>query len=46
MCLTSVTLVLGMAEALRGLRCFLNMDRPEQHSIDCQEERGVEKGSG
>ena len=26
---------LGRAEVLRGLRNFLNMDRPEHHSIDC-----------
>ena len=37
---------LGRAEVLRGLRDFLNMDRPEHHSIDCLKERGVEKGSG
>ena len=36
----------GRAEVLRGLRDFLNMDRPEHHSIDCWKERGVEKGSG
>ena len=39
-------LQLGGAEVLRGLRDFLNMDRPEHHSIDCLKERGVEKGSG
>ena len=37
---------LGRAEVLRGLRNFLNMNRPEHHSIDCLKERGVEKGSG
>ena len=36
----------GRAEVLRGLRNFLNMDRPEYHSIDRLKERGVEKGSG
>ena len=39
-------LQLGRAEVLRGLRNFLNMDRPEHHSIDRLKERGVEKGSG
>ena len=39
-------LQLGGAEVLRGLRNFLNMDRPEHHSIDRLKERGVEKGSG
>ena len=39
-------LQLGRAEVLRGLRNFLNMDRPERHSIDRLKERGVEKGSG
>ena len=34
-------LQLGGAEVLRGLRNFLNMDRPEHHSIDCLKERGV-----
>ena len=34
------------AEVLRGLRNFLNMDRPEHHSTDRLKERGVEKGSG
>ena len=37
---------LGRAEVLRGLRNFLNMDRPEHHSTDRPKERGVEKGSG
>ena len=36
----------GGAEVLRGLRSFLNMNRPELHSIDHLKERGVEKGSG
>ena len=31
---------------LRGLRNFLNMDRPEPHSTDRLKERGVEKGRG
>ena len=31
---------------LRGLRNFLNTDKPEHHSIDRLKERGVEKGSG
>ena len=39
-------LQLGRAEVLRGLRNFLNMDRPEHHSTDRLKERGVEKGSG
>ena len=39
-------LQLGRAEVLRGLRNFLNMGRPEHHSIDRLKERGVEKGSG
>ena len=39
-------LQLGRAEVLRGLRNFLSMDRPEHHSIDHLEERGVKKGSG
>ena len=39
-------LQLGRAEVLQGLRNFLNMDRPEHHSIDCLHERGVEKWSG
>ena len=39
-------LQLGRAELFRGLRNFLNMDKPENHSIDRLEERGVEKGSG
>ena len=39
-------LQLGRAEVLRGLRNFLNIDRPEHHSIDRFKERRVEKGSG
>ena len=39
-------LQLRRAEVLRALRNFLNMDRPELHSIDRLKERGVEKGSG
>ena len=39
-------LQLGRAEVLRGLRNFLNMDRPEHHSIVRLKERGVEKGNG
>ena len=39
-------LQLGRAEVLRGLRNFLNMDRPEHHSTNCLKERGVEKGGG
>ena len=39
-------LQLGRSEVLRGLRNFLNMDKPEHHSIDRLKERGVEKGSG
>ena len=33
-------LQLGRAEVLGGLRNFLNMDRPEHHSIDRLKERG------
>ena len=39
-------LQLGRAEMLRGLRNFLNMDKPEHHIIAGLKERGVEKGSG
>ena len=39
-------LQLGRAEVLRGLRNFLNTDKPEHHSIGHLKERGVEKGSG
>ena len=38
-------LQLGRAEVLRGLRNFLNTDKPEHHSTDHLKERGVEKGS-
>ena len=38
-------LQLSRAEVLRGLRNFLNMDRPEYYSIDRMKERGVQKGS-
>ena len=38
-------LQLGRAEVLRGLRNFLNRDRPEHDSIDRLKERGVEKGN-
>ena len=38
-------LQLGRAEVLRGLRNFLNMDRPEHHSIDRLREKGMDKGS-
>ena len=34
----------GRTEVFRGLRNFLNMDRPEH--IDRRKERGMEKGSG
>ena len=34
-------LQLGRAEVLRGLRNFLNTDKPEHHSIDRLKERGV-----
>ena len=37
-------LQLGRAEVLRGLRNFLNMDRPEHHSTHRLKERGMEKG--
>ena len=39
-------LQLGRAEVLRGLRNFLNTDKPEHHSTDRLKERRVEKGSG
>ena len=39
-------LQLGRVEVLRGLRHFLNMDRPEHHSIDRLKERGVDEGRG
>ena len=39
-------LQLGRAEVFRGSRNFLNMDRPEHHSIDRLKERGAEKRSG
>ena len=39
-------LQLGRVEVLRGLRKFLNRDKPEHHSIDRLKEREVEKGSG
>ena len=39
-------LQLGRAEVLRGLRNFLNMDRPEHHNTDRLKERRVDKGSG
>ena len=39
-------LQLSRAEALRGLRNVLNMNRPEHQSTDRLKERGVEKGSG
>ena len=39
-------LQLGRAQVLRGLRNFLNMDRPKHHSTDRLKERGVEEGSG
>ena len=40
------SLQLGRAEVLRGLRNFINTDKPEHHSIDRLKERGVGKGSG
>ena len=39
-------LQLGRAKVLRGLKNFLDMDRPQHHSIDRLKEREVEKGSG
>ena len=39
-------LQLGRAEVLRGLRNFLNTDKPEHHSTDRLKGRGLEKGSG
>ena len=39
-------LQLGRAELLRGLKNFLNTDKPEHHSIDHLKERGKEEGSG
>ena len=46
-CTTDITsgLQLGRGEMLRGLRNFLNMDRPEHHSTDPVKERSVERGS-
>ena len=38
-------LLVDRAEVLRGLRNFLNMDRPEHHSTDRLKEMEVEKGS-
>ena len=38
-------LQLGRAEVLGGLRNFLSMDRPENHSTDRLKERGMEKRS-
>ena len=38
-------LQLGREEVLRGLRNFLNMDRPEHHSTDHLKEGIVDKGS-
>ena len=38
-------LQLVRVKALRGLRNFLNTERPEHHSIDHLKERGMEKGS-
>ena len=43
---TTCGLKLGRAEVLSDFRNFLNMDRPEHHSIDRLKERGMEKGSG
>ena len=43
---THLVFHLGRAEVLRGLWNFLNVYRPEHHSIDRLKERGVEKGSG
>ena len=37
---------LDRAEVLRGSKNFLNMDRPEHHSIDHLKDRGAEEGSG
>ena len=34
----------GKVEVLRGLRNFLNRDRPEHHSTAHLKERGVERG--
>ena len=39
-------LQLDRAEMFRGLRNFVNIDRPEHHSIDRLKDKGVEKGSG
>ena len=43
---TISVLQLGRAEVLRGLKNFLNMDRPEYHRINRLKERRVEKGRG
>ena len=39
-------LQLGLTDVLRGLRNFLNTDKPEHHCIHRIQKRGVEKGSG
>ena len=39
-------LQLGRAEVFRGLKNFLNMDKPEHHSTNRLKERGEEKRSG
>ena len=39
-------LQLSKAEVPKGLRNFLNMDRPEHHRINYLKERGMEKGGG
>ena len=43
MAYTTTGLWLGKAKVLRGLRNFLNTDRPEHHSTDCLKERGMER---
>ena len=44
----TTSLQFAMAEMVRGLRIFLNMDRSQHHSTDCwkKRKREVEKGSG
>ena len=39
-------LQLESVDMLRGLRKFLNMDTPEDRTIDCPKERGVKNRNG
>ena len=42
-CYITTRLQFSLTEVLRGLRDFLNTDRPEHHSTDRLKERGVQK---